>query len=34
MGLINRMLPDAQLEAYVRHYAGSISANDPLKEIP
>jgi enoyl-CoA hydratase len=30
MGLINRMLPDAQLEAYVRDYAGTIAANAPL----
>ena len=30
MGLINRMLPDGQLEAYVRDCAGSIAANAPL----
>jgi enoyl-CoA hydratase len=30
MGLINRVLPDAQLEAYVRDYADSIAANAPL----
>ena len=30
MGLINRMVPDAQLEAYVQDYAGSIAANAPL----
>jgi enoyl-CoA hydratase/carnithine racemase len=30
MGLINRMLPDAQLEAYVRDYAAAIAANAPL----
>ena len=30
MGLINRMLPDGQLEAYVRDYAGTIAANAPL----
>jgi enoyl-CoA hydratase/carnithine racemase len=30
MGLINRMLPDAQLEAYVRDCALSIAANAPL----
>ena len=30
MGLINRMLPDVQLEAYVRDYAGAIAANAPL----
>jgi len=30
MGLINRMVPDAQLEAYVRDYAGIIAANAPL----
>jgi enoyl-CoA hydratase len=30
MGLINRMLPDAQLEHFVRDYAGAIAANAPL----
>jgi enoyl-CoA hydratase len=30
MGLINRVLPEAQLEAYVRDYAGAIAANAPL----
>lgn len=30
MGLINRMLPDEQLEACVRDCAGSIAANAPL----
>jgi len=30
MGLINRVVPDAQLEAYVRDYAGTIAANAPL----
>jgi enoyl-CoA hydratase len=30
MGLINRMLPGARLEAYVRDYAGAIAANAPL----
>ena len=30
MGLINRMLPDDRLEAYVRDYAQSIAANAPL----
>ncbi len=30
MGLINRMVPDAELEAYVRDYAGAIGANAPL----
>ena len=30
MGLINRMLPDAELEAYVRETAASIAANAPL----
>jgi enoyl-CoA hydratase/carnithine racemase len=30
MGLINRMLPQAQLEAYVRDCAGTIAANAPL----
>jgi enoyl-CoA hydratase/carnithine racemase len=30
MGLVNRWLPDAQLETYVRDCAGSIAANAPL----
>jgi len=30
MGLINRLLPDARLEAYVRDYASAIAANAPL----
>jgi enoyl-CoA hydratase len=30
MGLINRMVPDEQLEAYIREYAATISANAPL----
>ena len=30
MGLINRMLPEAELDAYVRDYAGTIAANAPL----
>jgi enoyl-CoA hydratase/carnithine racemase len=30
MGLINRMLPEAELEAYVRETASSIAANAPL----
>jgi enoyl-CoA hydratase len=30
MGLINRMVPDAQLESYVREYAENIAANAPL----
>ena len=30
MGLINRAVPDEQLEAYVRDYAGTIAANAPL----
>ena len=30
MGLINRLVPEAQLESYVREYAGSIAANAPL----
>jgi len=30
MGLINRVVPEAQLEAYVRDYAGAIAANAPL----
>jgi len=30
MGLVNRVLPTAELEAYVRDYAGRIGANAPL----
>ena len=30
MGLINRMLPEGRLEAYVREYAAVIAANAPL----
>jgi len=30
MGLVNRMVPDGQLETYVRDYAGIIAANAPL----
>jgi enoyl-CoA hydratase len=30
MGLINRMLPEAELEAYVKTYAETISGNAPL----
>jgi enoyl-CoA hydratase len=30
MGLINRVVPDARLEEYVREYAHSIAANAPL----
>ncbi len=30
MGLVNRLVPDAQLEAYVRDYAHTIAANAPL----
>jgi len=30
MGLINRIVPDEGLEAYVRDYAGAIAANAPL----
>jgi enoyl-CoA hydratase/carnithine racemase len=30
MGLVNRVIPDAQLETYVRDCAGSIAANAPL----
>ena len=30
MGLVNRMVPEAQLEAYVRGYAETIAANAPL----
>jgi enoyl-CoA hydratase/carnithine racemase len=30
MGLVNRTLPDAELEAYVRNYCGIIAENAPL----
>jgi enoyl-CoA hydratase len=30
MGLINRVLPDAELEAYTRSYCGMIAENAPL----
>lgn len=30
MGLINRVVPDAELERYVQDYAGSIAANAPM----
>jgi len=30
MGLVNRVLPDAEVETYVKHYADTISANAPL----
>jgi enoyl-CoA hydratase/carnithine racemase len=30
MGLINRMLPDAELEDYVRNYAATIAGNAPM----
>jgi len=30
MGLVNRVLPEDQLEAYVREHAGTIAANAPL----
>jgi len=30
IGLVNRIVPDGQLEAYVRDYAGVIAANAPL----
>jgi enoyl-CoA hydratase/carnithine racemase len=30
MGLVNRVLPDAELEKYVKDYADTISANAPL----
>jgi enoyl-CoA hydratase len=30
MGLVNRVLPEAELEAYVRHYCALISDNAPL----
>ena len=30
MGLINRVLPDAELEGYVKKYADTIAGNAPL----
>jgi len=30
MGLVNRVVPDAELEIYVREYARTIAANAPL----
>jgi enoyl-CoA hydratase len=33
MGLINRTVPDGQLEEYVRDYAGTIAANAPLTVV-
>ena len=30
MGLVNRVVPDAELEDYVRNYADTIAANAPL----
>jgi len=30
MGLVNRVLPDAELESYIRDYADTIAANAPL----
>jgi enoyl-CoA hydratase len=30
MGLVNRVLPDAELETYVKDYAGTIAGNAPL----
>jgi len=30
MGLVNRVLPDAELETYVKGYAGTIGGNAPL----
>ena len=30
MGLVNRVLPDAELESYVKEYAETIAANAPL----
>ena len=30
MGLVNRIVPEAQLEGYVRTYAETIAANAPL----
>ena len=30
MGLVNRVLPDAELEKYVKDYADTIGGNAPL----
>ncbi len=30
MGLVNRVLPDSELEAYVKDYADTIAGNAPL----
>jgi enoyl-CoA hydratase/carnithine racemase len=30
MGLVNRVLPEAELESYVKNYADTISGNAPL----
>jgi len=30
MGLVNRVVPDAELETYVKNYADTIAANAPL----
>ena len=30
MGLVNRVVPDAELESYVKDYAGTIAGNAPL----
>ena len=30
MGLINRVVPDAELESYVKKYAETIAGNAPL----
>jgi enoyl-CoA hydratase len=30
MGLVNRVVPDAELETYVKDYAETIAANAPL----
>ena len=30
MGLVNRVVPDAELEAYVKNYADTIAGNAPL----
>ena len=30
MGLVNRVVPDAELESYVKNYAEMIAGNAPL----
>ena len=30
MGLVNRVVPDAELESYVKNYADTIAGNAPL----